>query len=78
MKRLFYTLLLITLCIALPAFANGDEISNPDDSMTEGQDKETVLKAQKKNSKKKKGQRNIKVQPNKEDDENIILELDDN
>ena len=78
MKNIFHTLLLITLCISLPAFADDDEILNPDDSMTEGQDKETVLKTQKKNSKKKKGQRNVKVQPNKEDDENIILELDGN
>ena len=78
MKNLFHTLLLVTLCIALPVFANDDEISNPDNSMIEDQDKETILKAQKKNNKKKKGQRNVKVQPSQEDDENIILELDNN
>lgn len=39
-------------------------------------EKESSLKERK--NKKKKGERNVKVQPNQEDDENIILELDEN
>ena len=59
-----------------PVFANDSEKSNDDDLDTENvQDKKSSLKEQKK-SKKKKGERNVKVQPDKEDDKNIILELD--
>ena len=76
MKNLFHIILLIIFCIGLsPVFAD-DEISN-DDSVTDDSDKEVSLKIRKKD-KKKKGERNVKIQPNKEDDENIILELDKN
>ena len=86
MKKLYHIILLIIFCIVLnPAFAKDYEIANPDDdsatddqnddSVTDDQTTEHFRKEQKK-GKKKKGERNSKVQPNKEDDENIILELD--
>ena len=69
-------------CMVLsPAFANDDneDLSTDEETDTvtkdEAQDKESILKDRKK-GKKKKGERNVKVQPGKEDDENIILELD--
>ena len=79
MKKLFNIILLITLCIGFtPAFADVDDndISNTDESITDDtQETKSFLKEKKKN-KKKKGERNVKVQPSIEDDENIILELD--
>ena len=71
-------------CVVInPAFAgdidvNVDDLLDTDESVTlDAQDKSLFLKEQKKH-KKKKGERNVKVQPSKEDDDNIILELDEN
>ena len=85
MKKLYHIIiLLIVFCIVLnPAFAKDYEISNHSDSVindqdsdqADEQDNEVFLKDRKKD-KKKKGERNTKIQPNKEEDENIILELD--
>ena len=84
MKKLYHIILLIVFCIVLnPAFAKDYEISNHSDSgiddqdsdQADEQDKEVFLKDRKKD-KKKKGERNTKIQPSDEDDANIILELD--
>ena len=84
MKKLYHIILLIIFCIVLnPAVAKDYDISNHSDSVIDDQDSdqadeqdnEVFLKDRKKD-KKKKGERNTKVQPSKEDDENIILELD--
>ena len=81
MKNLFNIILLITLCIGLtPVFADDNDELNDDETI--GLKREASVKEintddkARKASKKKKGERNVKVQPSKEDDENIILELD--
>ena len=83
MKKIFYIVFLITFCMVHnSSFANEDEVlpdeQNSDEiTNNEALDKESFLKDRKKH-KKKKGERNVKVQPSQEDDENIILELDNN
>ncbi|MBI3590539.1 MAG: hypothetical protein HY094_04065 [Candidatus Melainabacteria bacterium] len=55
---------------------NIDNETDVDESVAGNtEDKRAFLKEQKK-GKKKKGERNVKVQPSKEDDENIIMYLD--
>ena len=86
MKKLFYITLLVLLCSTLnPVFANDPNKLDSDDNGTTDFQREVSTREinideatleKRKNSKKKKGQRNVKVQPSKEEDENIILELD--
>ena len=82
MKKLLHIVLSFMFCMVLsPVFANDDneDLNTDEESDTvtkdEAPDKESILRDRKK-GKKKKGERNVKVQPDKEDDENIILELD--
>jgi len=76
------------LCMVLnPAFADDTDESNDNDEITSLK-REALVKEvnidekatleKRKSSKKKKGARNVKVQPSQEDDKNIILELDGN
>ena len=75
------------LCIAVSsAFADDTDELNYDDtaslkreaSVKEINADDKAVSEKRNHSKKKKGQRNVKVQPSDEDDENIILELDQN
>ena len=78
MKSLFNIILLITLCMTLnPVFATNSDLDEQENKISEEGDfqRESYTRELKK-GKKKKGDRNVKVQPNKEYAENIILDLD--
>lgn len=89
MKRLSQIILLIIFCIMLsPVIANETDESEPDESEVLDLKREAVYKnvdddidksnlEKRKKKKNKKGERNVKIQPSQEDDENIILELDE-
>ena len=78
-KRLFVLLGVFTLFLQQPLYANDIDVADVDlreriaDPSNEELDKDSK---ERKVQKKKKGERNVKIQPSKEDDENIILELD--
>ena len=87
MKKLFHVISIIIFCMLInPVFANDADES--DDNETTNLKRESSVKeidnsddgkttsGKRNNSKNKKGERNVKVQPNKKEDENIILELD--
>lgn len=81
MKKIYQIILSGLLCIVFcPAFASDTEDSDKNNTTSveevDTNDGDSNFKERKK-SKKKKGARNVKVQPNEEDDENIILELDE-
>ena len=79
MKSLFHISLLIMFCIGFsPAFASDPDTNveiDIDDAIDPTFFRESTTRELKKD-KKKKGKRNVKIQPSKEDDKNIILELD--
>jgi hypothetical protein len=83
MKKIVYLTLLFTLCLVFnPAFANDPDSPDIDEEDYAISEEKSSLREshtrELKKQKKKKGKRNVTVQPSKEDDENIILELDGN